>query len=77
MPSAPFIADRPASIALLTFMVALGQMSMGLYLPSMPSMAGAFETSIAQVQLTLTVFIAGFAVSQLVWGRFPTGSGGR
>ncbi|NQW11270.1 MAG: multidrug effflux MFS transporter [Alphaproteobacteria bacterium] len=68
MPPALFIATRPGSVALLTFMVALGQMSMGLYTPSMPSMAAALDTSISQVQLTLTVFLAGFAVSQLVWG---------
>jgi MFS transporter, DHA1 family, multidrug resistance protein len=68
MPPASFHATRPGSIALLTFMVALNQMSMGLYLPSMPTMAGALGTSVGQVQLTLTVFIAGFAVSQLVWG---------
>jgi len=68
MPPKTFEATRPGSIALLTFMVALGQMSMGLYLPSMPSMAAAFGTETGAVQLTLTVFIGGFAVSQLVWG---------
>ena len=68
MPPASFRATRPGSIALLTFMVALNQMSLGLYLPSMPSMAEALNTSVGQVQLTLTMFVAGFAVSQLVWG---------
>lgn len=68
MPLAPFRAAQPGSIALLTFMVALNQMSMGLYLPSMPSMAQALGTDVGQVQLTLTLFVAGFAVSQLVWG---------
>lgn len=68
MPPATFQATRPGSIALLTFMVALNQMSMGLYLPSMPTMAGALGTTVGQVQLTLTLFVAGFAVSQLVWG---------
>ena len=43
MPPASFQATRPGSVALLTFMVALNQMSMGLYLPSMPTMAGALE----------------------------------
>src|SRR3546814_190333 len=68
MPPSTFRATSPGSIALLTFMVALNQMCMGLYLPSMPSMAEALRTSVGQVQLTLTVFVAGFAVSQLVWG---------
>lgn len=68
MPPACFRATHPGSIALLTFMVALNQMSMGLYLPSMPTMAEALATTVGQVQLTLTMFVAGFAVSQLVWG---------
>ena len=68
MPPASFRATRPGSIALLTFMTALNQMSLGLYLPSMPSMPEALGTTVGQVQLTLTMFVAGFAVSQLVWG---------
>jgi len=67
-PTGAFEATRPSSIALLTFMVALGQMSLGLYLPSMPSMAGSLGAAHYEVQLTLTVFLGGFAVSQLVWG---------
>ncbi len=68
MPPPAFRASQPGSIALLTFMVALNQMSMGLYLPSMPAMAETLATTVGQVQLTLTMFVAGFAVSQLVWG---------
>lgn len=67
-PSAPFVATRPGSIALLTFMVALGQMSLGLYLPSLPSLAQAIGATRGEAQLTLTVFLGGFAVSQLFWG---------
>lgn len=63
-----FVATRPGSVALLTFMVALGQMSIGLYLPSMPSIGTALDAGRADVQLTLTAFLGGFAVSQLVWG---------
>ena len=67
-PRAAFVATRPGSIALLTFMVALGQMSLGLYLPSLPSLAEAIGATRAETQLTLTVFLGGFAVSQLFWG---------
>ncbi len=66
--SAAFVATRPGSVALLTCMVALGQMSLGLYLPSMPSIGEGLDAARSDVQLTLTVFLAGFAVSQLVWG---------
>jgi DHA1 family bicyclomycin/chloramphenicol resistance-like MFS transporter len=54
--------------ALLTAMVALGPISTDLYLPSLPSIGAAFGVSSAEVQLTLSVFLAGFAVSQLVYG---------
>lgn len=53
---------------LLTAMVALGPISTDLYLPSLPSIGTAFGVSSAEVQLTLSVFLAGFAVSQLIYG---------
>lgn len=67
-PPPGFVATRPGSIAMLTFMVALGQMSLGLYLPSLPSLSQAIGATRAETQLTLTVFLGGFAVSQLLWG---------
>lgn len=62
---------RPASIftvVLLTALVAFGPVSTDLYLPAMPSLARALATDTARVQLTLSVFLAGYAVSQLVYG---------
>ena len=54
--------------ALLTTLVALGPLSTDLYLPSLPTLATVFRTDAAQVQLTLSVFLAGFAVAQLAYG---------
>jgi MFS transporter, DHA1 family, multidrug resistance protein len=54
--------------ALLTGLVALGPLSTDLYLPSLPSFTGVFHTDVARVQLTLSVFLLGFAVSQLIYG---------
>ena len=62
---------RPESIAvgaLLTVLVALGQISTALYIPSMPSLVVALGTDAGMVNLTLSVYLAGFAVSQLVYG---------
>jgi MFS transporter, DHA1 family, multidrug resistance protein len=60
---------RSARIAaLLTGLVALGPLSTDLYLPSLPSLTGVFNTDVAHVQLTLSVFLLGFAVSQLIYG---------
>ena len=53
---------------LLTAMVALGPISTDLYLPSLPAIGAAFAVGNGEVQLTLSVFLAGFAVSQLVYG---------
>ncbi|MDX1710049.1 MAG: multidrug effflux MFS transporter [Rhodovibrionaceae bacterium] len=62
---------RPDSlivVALLTELVALGPISTDLYLPSLPSLVSVFDADVASVQLTLSVFLAGFAVGQLVYG---------
>ncbi|MGF1630473.1 MAG: multidrug effflux MFS transporter [Kiloniellaceae bacterium] len=53
---------------LLTAMVALGPISTDLYLPSLPTIGAAFGADTVTVQLTLSVFLAGFAVSQLIYG---------
>lgn len=53
---------------LLTTLVALGPLSTDLYLPSLPTLAQFFSTDVARVQLTLSVFLAGFAAAQLVYG---------
>ncbi len=67
----PFLMRPANSLAvtiLLTALVALGPISTDLYLPSLPGMARAFGGDVDQVQLTLSLFLAGFAVGQLVYG---------
>jgi MFS transporter, DHA1 family, multidrug resistance protein len=53
---------------LLTAMVALGPVSTDLYLPSLPAIGTAFAAGNGAVQLTLSVFLVGFAFSQLIYG---------
>ena len=53
---------------LLTTLVALGPLSTDLYLPALPTLARVFGSDAAGVQLTLSVFLAGFAVGQLFYG---------
>ncbi|KJS41669.1 MAG: major facilitator transporter [Rhodospirillaceae bacterium BRH_c57] len=53
---------------LLTALVAFGPISTDMYLPSLPDMTRAFDTTVSHVQLTLSVFIAGFACGMLVYG---------
>lgn len=53
---------------LLTVLVAFGPLSTDMYLPALPGMAAAFATTVGQVQLTLSVFLGGFGVAQLIMG---------
>jgi len=48
--------------------VGLSPLATDLYLPSLPSIGAAFQRPVADIQLTLSVYIAGFAVSQLFAG---------
>lgn len=62
---------RPDSLIitiLLTGLVAFGPLSTDLYLPSLPLLGEQLGASENQVQLTLSVFMIGFAVSQLIYG---------
>lgn len=62
---------RPGSIALtvlLALLTAIGPLSTDMYLPSLPRIVADFDSSIAEVQLTLSVFLVGFAAGMLVYG---------
>ena len=67
----PSTRPHPESLAigaLLTVLVALGQISISLYVPSMPSLVAEMGTSAERVGLTLSFFFVGFAMAQLVYG---------
>lgn len=53
---------------LLIALVGLGPISTDLYLPSLPSMTRALGVPVGEVQLTLSVFLVGFAAAQLLYG---------
>jgi DHA1 family bicyclomycin/chloramphenicol resistance-like MFS transporter len=54
--------------ALLTALVALGQISTSIYAPSMPSLVQALATTPTRVALTFSLFLVGFAAGQLLFG---------
>lgn len=60
--------DSLAVAAVLTALVAFGPISTDLYLPSLPSLPAAFGTSAAMAQLTLSVFLIGFAAGMAAYG---------
>ncbi len=59
---------RGGMLALLTALSAFGMLATNLYLPSLPGMAQGLGTDARGAQATLSVFLAGFAVAQLIAG---------
>lgn len=75
--SSPISGDNPDSAAgafrrpplfMLIALTAFGPMSIDLYLPSMPDLTHVFQADISRVELTLSVFLVGFALAQLIYG---------
>ena len=53
---------------LLSLLTALGPLSMDMYLPSLPDIGQTLHAPTAQVQLTISSYLFGFAVGQIVYG---------
>ena len=61
------LSDRQI-VAFVTVLVAVAQISISIYLPSMPALVEVFATEPSVVQLTVTVYMLGAAISQLIVG---------
>jgi DHA1 family bicyclomycin/chloramphenicol resistance-like MFS transporter len=57
-----------AITALLAGLSAFGPLTTDMYLPSLPEIARRLTASTAQVQLTISAYLIGFAVGQIVYG---------
>jgi DHA1 family bicyclomycin/chloramphenicol resistance-like MFS transporter len=57
-----------AFIALLAGLSAVGPLTTDMYLPSLPDIARHLGASTAQVQLTISSYLIGFAIGQIVYG---------
>ncbi len=55
-------------IAVLALLAAVAPLAIDMYLPAFPEMAEEFDTSASAIQLTLTTFLLGMAIGQLVFG---------
>ena len=64
-------------VGLVIVLITLTSASMGLYLPSVPSMMRTLDTDFARVQLTLSVFLFGYGLFQLVIGPLSDRHGRR
>lgn len=61
-------AQRVRLVVVLGVLVALGPLTIDLYLPALPAISEQLLATEAQVQLTLTGLLAGLALGQLVLG---------
>ena len=52
----------------LTLLLGIQPVTTDLYLPALPSLAGALNATLGTVQFTLSALIVCFGVAQLVWG---------
>lgn len=55
-------------VALLSCLSAMAPFSIDMYLPALPTIADDFSVSAQRVQLTLSIFLLGFACGQLLYG---------
>lgn len=60
--------DSPWLLAILASLVALGPLSVDMYLPALPAMQVALNATVSQMHLTLSAYLVGFAVFHLVCG---------
>ena len=64
-------------LCILALISAIAPLSTDMYLPGLPIMAESLGTSAASVQLTLTTFMAGLGIGQLIIGPISDGTGRR
>ncbi|SKC12094.1 MFS transporter, DHA1 family, bicyclomycin/chloramphenicol resistance protein [Kosakonia radicincitans] len=64
----------PLFLAILSALMAFTSLSTDIYLPAMPLMASELQ---GDIELTITGFLIGFALAQLVWGPISDAIGRR
>jgi DHA1 family bicyclomycin/chloramphenicol resistance-like MFS transporter len=69
--------SRVKMIVVLGLLVALGPLTIDMYLPALPRIAAEFSVSSSVVQLTLTGTLAGLALGQLIVGSLSDSLGRR
>jgi MFS transporter, DHA1 family, multidrug resistance protein len=70
-------SGRKPSFAALVLVAGIGPLALDTYMPAMPVMRASLHTSAALVQLTVTGYIIGMAIGQLLAGPISDGIGRR
>jgi DHA1 family bicyclomycin/chloramphenicol resistance-like MFS transporter len=63
------------AIWLIVLIVGLPQLSETVYSPALPDIAHALQTSESMVEYTLTIYLFGFAIGTLFWGKISDSVG--
>ncbi|MGI4851069.1 MAG: multidrug effflux MFS transporter [Janthinobacterium lividum] len=66
---------RSTFFLVLLLAVCLAQMAADIYAPSLPAIALSFDTTISHVQWSMSIYMLGVAVSQLIYGPLSEGVG--
>ncbi|MEN3608418.1 multidrug effflux MFS transporter [Plantactinospora sp. ZYX-F-223] len=69
--------ERLRLVLVLGSLIAIGPLTIDMYLPALPAITADFRTAEAAVQLTLTGTLAGLALGQLLIGPFSDAVGRR
>lgn len=64
-------------ITLLAILSAVAPVAVDTYIPSIPSMASDFNVGIEQIEVTLSIFLIGFAIGQIFGGVLSDNLGRR
>jgi DHA1 family bicyclomycin/chloramphenicol resistance-like MFS transporter len=64
------IAAPPYLILFVGALVAIGPLSIDMYLPAMPAMAKAFDVGIVRMNDTLSMYLVGYGIGQFFGGAF-------
>lgn len=63
-----FNKNTPPHIVTLVATVALGPLAMNVFLPSLPSITTYFDTTSANAQLSVSLYLTAVAILQLIFG---------
>ncbi len=84
-PVPPVAMERQSlrTLAILSVLMAFGPISTDLYLPALPTMAAALASDPGTMEWTISGYLIGFSLGQLVWGpigdrygrRWPVAAG--
>lgn len=55
-----------STLVLLVAIACCGPLAIDIYLPSLPNLAETFQTNVGAVQLTMSIYLAGLALGQLL-----------